>query len=161
MEYNCVCGVETIGSISNEYKYYVVAADALPKAMLKVAEAKRILKSGLAGNTSEAVKMVGISRSVFYKYKDSIRPFYDKEKDRIVTFSAMLNDYPGVLSSFLSVLANAGANILTINQNIPVNGIAPITVSAQTDGIRIELDKLMDNLRSTKGIINVDIIAGE
>lgn len=146
---------------SAEQRYYVVASDALPSVMLKVADAKRMLKSGSAKNASEAAKMAGISRSVFYKYKDSIRPFYEKGTDRIVTLSAILNDYPGVLSSFLSKIADAGANILTINQNIPANGLAPITVSVQTGGLKIEMDSLIDNLSNTSGILNVDILAGE
>ena len=142
-------------------KYYVVSADVLPNSIMRVAEALHLLKCGDAKNASSAAKMANISRSVFYKYKDSIRPFYDKNIDRIITFYAMLNDHPGVLSSFLEVLAKAGANILTLNQNIPVNGLAPITISAQTSNLKVDVDTLVRKLAKTQGVVNVDIIAGE
>lgn len=145
--------------MSNAHKYFVVEADVLPKVFIKVVAANTFLKTGEAKTASEAALMAGISRSVFYKYKDAVRPYYDKAQDRIITFYAMLMDNPGVLSSFLSKLAKAGANILTINQNIPVNSIAPITVSAQTGALKTNLDKLISTLSKTEGVVSVDIIA--
>ena len=103
-------------------KFYLVAADALPEIFLKVAEAKRMLHAGEVSTAGEAARQVGISRSAFYKYRDSVQPFNDMKTGRIITFYALLKDNPGVLSNVLSIFAGSGANILTINQSIPTNG---------------------------------------
>ena len=97
-------------------KYYIVAADALPEIFIKVAEAKRMMQTGEVDTVGEATKRAGISRSAFYKYKDSVQPFNDMKSEHIITFYAMLKDTAGVLSRVLSVFASSGANILTINQ---------------------------------------------
>ncbi len=142
-------------------KYYIVADDILPEAVVKTVQAKKLLKSGEAKTTSEAAKAVGISRGVFYKYKDKVHPFYDKGIDRTVTLYAQLQDKAGVLSSFLGVFAGAGANILTMNQNKPVDGIASISVTAQIGEMEIELDKMLEQLRSSEGIVDIDFVTGE
>lgn len=59
--------------MSNQ-KYYIVSAEALPEVFIKVAEARRMLQVGEAATVGEAARMVGISRSAFYKYKDAVRP---------------------------------------------------------------------------------------
>ena len=103
-------------------KYYLVSAEALPEVFIKVAEAKRMLQVGEADTVGEAARLVGISRSAFYKYKDAVQPFQNMRAGHIITFYALLKDIPGVLSNYLSIFANSGANILTINQTIPTNG---------------------------------------
>ena len=108
-------------------KFYLVAADALPEVFLRVAEAKRMLQVGEAATVGEAARLVGISRSAFYKYKDAVQPFQNMHAGHIITFYALLKDNPGVLSNYLSIFANSGANILTINQTIPTNGCAGVT----------------------------------
>ena len=98
-------------------KFYLVAADALPEIFLKVAEAKRMLHAGEVSTAGEAARQVGISRSAFYKYRDSVQPFNDMKAEHIITFYGMLKDNTGVLSRVLSVFAQSGANILTINHS--------------------------------------------
>ena len=120
--------------MAREIKYYIVAADALPEIFVKVAEAKRMMQTGEADTVGAATKQVGISRSAFYKYKDAVQPFNDMKAEHIITFYCMLKDNTGVLSSVLSVFATSGANILTINQSIPTNGCAAVTISAETSG---------------------------
>ena len=115
--------------MSKEVKYYIVAANALPEVFIKVAEAKRMMQTGEADTVGDATKKAGISRSAFYKYKDSVQPFNDMKSEHIITFYCMLKDNTGVLSSVLSVFATSGANILTINQSIPTNGCAAVTIS--------------------------------
>ena len=112
-------------------KYYLVTAEALPEVFLRVAEAKRMLQVGEATTVGEAAKQVGISRSAFYKYKDAVQPFQNMHAGRIITFYALLKDIPGVLSNYLSIFANSGANILTINQTIPTNGCAGVTIRSE------------------------------
>ena len=113
-------------------KYYLVSAEALPEVFIKVAEAKRMLQVGEADTVGEAARLVGISRSAFYKYKDAVQPFQNMRAGHIITFYALLKDIPGVLSNYLSIFAGSGANILTINQTIPTNGCAGVTISAET-----------------------------
>src|SRR5574344_336477 len=126
--------------MSRAVRYYIVAADALPEIFIKVAEAKRMLQTGEAATVGAATRMAGISRSAFYKYKDSVQPFNDMKAEHIITFYGMLKDAPGVLSSVLSDFADAGANILTINQSIPTNGCAAVTVSAETSDMEMTLE---------------------
>ena len=105
-------------------KYYIVEAKALPEVFLKVAEAKWLLETGEATTVNEAARATGISRSAFYKYRDAIAPFQNLMAGRILTFQFILRDVTGLLSSILTIFAQFGANILTINQTIPTNGCA-------------------------------------
>ena len=141
-------------------KFYLVAADALPEIFLKVAEAKRMLHAGEVSTAGEAARQVGISRSAFYKYRDSVQPFNDMKTGRIITFYALLKDNPGVLSNVLSIFAGSGANILTINQSIPTNGCAAVTISAETSDMRESLEELIANAAETAGVVKFEILAG-
>lgn len=141
-------------------KYYLVSAEALPEVFIKVAEAKRMLQVGEADTVGEAARLVGISRSAFYKYKDSVMPFNDMMSGHIVTFQSMLRDEPGVLSSILNIFAISGANILTINQSIPVNGCGAVTISAETSGMKDPLDELIRQLNDLDGVVQFEILAG-
>jgi len=146
--------------MSREIKYYIVAADALPEIFVKVAEAKRMMQTGEVSTVGAATKLAGISRSAFYKYKDSVQPFNDIRAEHIITFYGMLKDNPGVLSHVLSVLANSGANILTINQSIPTNGCAAVTVSAETSEMNMTLVALLAQASGVDGVVRFDIMAG-
>ena len=141
-------------------KYYIVAADALPEIFVKVAEAKRMMQAGEADTVGEATRLAGISRSAFYKYKDAVRPFNDMLHGRIVTFQVLLKDEPGVLSGALNVLAGPGVNILTINQNIPANGCAVVTISAETSEMAETLEQLMADAGNLDGVVKFEILAG-
>lgn len=145
--------------MSNQ-KYYIVSAEALPEVFVKVAEARRMLQVGEAATVGEAARMVGISRSAFYKYKDAVRPFHDMLHGRIVTFQVLLRDEPGILSGVLNVLSGTGLNILTINQNIPVNGCAVVTMTAETSALRDSLEDVLSHLSESEGVIKCEILAG-
>ena len=141
-------------------KYYIVAADALPEIFVKVAEAKRMMQAGEADTVGEATRLAGISRSAFYKYKDSVRPFNDIKSEHIITFQAMLKDSAGVLSRVLAVFAASGANILTINQSIPTNGCAAVTISAETSEMAESLEQLVADAGNVDGVVKFEILAG-
>ena len=141
-------------------KYYIVAADALPDIFIKVAEAKRMMQTGEVETVGAATKLAGISRSAFYKYKDSVQPFNDMKSEHIITFYAMLKDISGVLSRVLSVFATSGANILTINQSIPTNGCAAVTISAETMDLTVSLEELLQQLSATHGVVKAEVLAG-
>ena len=141
-------------------KYYLVDADMLPEIFLKVADAKERLQTGEAATVADAVGQVGISRSAFYKYKDAIHPFQDLKRGHIITFSLLLRDRPGALSGVLGVFAECSANILTINQSIPVNGTANVSISAETSGMSVEMEAMIARLRSAVGVIKAEALAG-
>ena len=115
--------------MAEKTKYFVLKKKAVPEVLLKVVEAKRLLDSGKAASVQEAAENVGISRSSFYKYKDDIFPFHDNAKGKTITMVIQLDDEPGLLSVVLRIVADYHANILTIHQSIPVNGIASLTLS--------------------------------
>ena len=141
-------------------KFYLVSAEALPEIFIKVAEAKRMLQSGEVRTAGDAARAVGISRSAFYKYRDAVRPFNDMKTGRIITFYTMLKNNPGVLSDVLSIFAGSGANILTINQTIPTNGCAGVTISAETSDMVDGLEELMSRAVAAQGVLKFEILAG-
>jgi len=146
--------------VSKEVKYYIVAADALPEIFIKVAEAKRMMQTGEVTTVGAATRMAGISRSAFYKYKDSVQPFNDMKAEHIITFYGMLKDNTGVLSRVLSVFASSGANILTINQSIPTNGCAAVTISAETSDMEESLESLLTAASAVEGVVKFEVMAG-
>ena len=146
--------------MSMQVKYYLVAAEALPEIFIKVAEAKRMLQTGEVDTVGAATRLAGISRSAFYKYKDAVQPFNDMKAGHIITFYAMLKDNTGVLSNVLSIFASSGANILTINQSIPTNGCAAVTISAETSEMEETLDNLIADVIELNGVVKFEILAG-
>ncbi len=139
--------------------YLVIEKSALPEIYEKVLYANSLLDSGEAKNTSEAVKLAGISRSVFYKYKDSVFSYSKKETSDIITVQVMLSDKPGILVNFLSVFYEVNANILTVTQSIPVRGRAFVSVSARVSNIKIEVDELILRLKNIKGVIKIESLS--
>ena len=146
--------------MAREIRYYIVAAEALPEIFVKVAEAKRMMQTGEAATVGAATRMAGISRSAFYKYKDSVQPFNDMKSEHIITFYGMLKDNTGVLSRLLSVFTTSGANILTINQSIPTNGCAAVTISAETSGMAETLEQLLSDVAAVEGVVKFEVLAG-
>ena len=147
--------------MGKEVKYYIVAADALPEVFVKVAEAKRMMQTGEAYTVGEATHLAGISRSAFYKYKDSVRPFNDMKAEHIITVYGMLKDSTGVLSRVLGNFAASGANILTINQSIPVDGVAHVSISARIDAMPTSIGGLLEKLSGLYGVVEVKNIMGK
>jgi len=141
-------------------KYYIVEASALPEVFLKVAEAKRLLQVGEATTVNEATRMTGISRSAFYKYRDSVLPFQNMMTGRIITYQFMLHDRKGLLSEVLSVFAEHKANIQTINSIVPTNGSALVTISAETIDLTISLEELLRQIALLPGVIKAEVLAG-
>ena len=146
--------------MANSPKYYIVEASALPEVFLKVAEAKRLLSTGEASTVNEATRMTDISRSAFYKHRDSVLPFQNMMTGRIITFQLLLHDQPGLLSSILTVFADNNANIITINSIVPTNGTAVVTISAETNDLAVSLEEMLHNLRSKEGVVKADVLAG-
>ena len=142
-------------------EYYIVDRQALPEVYAQVVEAKKLLMTGKAATVQEAVEKTGISRSSFYKYKDMIEPFTDMVRRKTVSLYARLEDIPGVLVHFLEVIEKAGVNILTINQSIPINGLADVTLSIEVLEDSWHIQEIIDGLSKVKGVDGIRVLARE
>ena len=142
-------------------KLVVVSSDVLPEIVLKVIEAKRMKARGDAVTSAEACRAVGISRSAYYKYKDSVFNYEEQLTNNIVSVYCILKDEKGVLSSIIAKLYELNTNILTINQNIPIDSVATVTFSVRFDRDAINTKKLTEELSKVHGVVDVKIISGE
>lgn len=142
-------------------EYYLIDKSVLPEVFSKVVEAKKLLQTGQCKTVNDATQKVQISRSVFYKYRDYVHVFLEKDKQNIITIILYLSDQIGVLSSVLSLMSSMGASILTINQNIPMNGIAPVSISFDTLNMDAELEQLFDEMKKLNGVLSVKPVAKE
>lgn len=147
--------------MEDKSKYFVVKQKAVPEVLLKVVDAKKLLETERAITVQEATDKVGISRSSFYKYKDDIFPFYDNTKGKTITLVVQMDDEQGLLSDLLHVVAVYRANILTIHQSIPVNGVATLTLSVEVRENTGNVSSMIDELEALEGIHYVKILARE
>ncbi|WP_066640074.1 ACT domain-containing protein [Desulfolucanica intricata] len=139
-------------------KFYLVQEDILPEAILKTVQAKELLLKGEVATVNEAVEKVALSRSAFYKYKDGVFPFNDWNQGKIVTMSLDLLHRSGVLSSILNTIAQANGNIITINQNIPMQGIANVTIAFETATLLEDIEQLLLKIQQMDGVKKADIV---
>ena len=142
-------------------RYFVVRQKAVPEVLLKVVEAKKLLESEKVMTIQEAVDAVGISRSSFYKYKDDIFQFHDNTQGTTFTLTFQMDDEPGILSDVLKIIADYGANILTIHQSIPINGIASLSLSVQILQITCDISLMIEQMEQQQGVHHVKILAKE
>lgn len=147
--------------MAKPWKYYIVNAEVLPEVFVKVVEAKELLETGEAATIHQATTQVGLSRSAFYKYKDMVRPFNDMLSGRIVTLQLTLRDQPGVLSNVLNVMASLGGNVLTINQSIPANTVAGVSIGVETSELRVNMEELLGQVAQVPGVLRCDTLAGQ
>lgn len=139
-------------------KMLLVSAQVLPSVFAKVVEAKRLLAVGKVRNLSEAAKVSGISRSALYKYKDHVFIYNEDIDQGVVTINVYLEDRPGVLSSLINRFSQEGANILTVNQNIPADGVAPVSVSARMEAGSQPQD-LLEQIRALEGVVEAKLVS--
>lgn len=142
-------------------RYYVVKEQAVPEVLLKVVQAKKLIDSGKAVSVNEAAEAVGISRSSFYKYKEDIFEFHDNAQRTTITLTFQMEDEPGILSDVLKVIAEFGANILTIHQSIPINGVASLSLSVQVLETTRDISEMLETMGKHRGVRNVKILAQE
>lgn len=141
--------------------FLLVDSSVLPDVFIKVMEVKKILSKGIVKTVNDAVREVGISRSAYYKYKDYVFPFYETSRGKVITLLFVVEDFSGILSHIINEIAYAKANILTINQNIPINGLADVTISIETTGMVKDIKELMDEISKIEGVRKHDILARE
>ena len=146
--------------MADNIKYYVVKQKALPEVLLKVAETNRIIETENI-SVADATEKVGISRSSYYKYKDDIFPFHENEKGRTVTMVIQLDDTPGVMAELLNAVARYQANILTIHQSIPINGVATLTLSVEVLQTTKNLSEMVEEIEQHSGVHYLKIVGRE
>ena len=138
--------------------YLIVNKKILPDYYSKVVEARILMESSQCKSVSDAVKKVGISRSTYYKYKDYVFPFYEASQNKIVTLTFLLEHKKGVLSSVLNTISADSGSVLTINQGIPLQGVANATVSIETANLSVDLEALLDKLRMVDGVKRLEVL---
>ena len=142
-------------------RYYVLTKRALPEVLLKVVQVKRLLMTEKKMTIQEAADQVGISRSSFYKYKDDIFPFHETEKGQTITIVIQMDDRPGVLTELLAMIAEYEANILTIHQSIPLNGVATVTLSLEVLSSTGNMEDMIEALEGREGVHYLKIAGRE
>jgi chorismate mutase len=147
--------------MNDESDFYIVDSRVLPEVFGKVMTVKKLIAADSGLSIQEAVSKVGISRSAFYKYRDYVFPLGEDKRGHTVIFAFNLYDKPGLLSTVLDIIAGEDVNILTINQTIPINGIANVTVSVEVNRIKNDMSVLLDKLRVIDGLLSINIIARE
>lgn len=142
-------------------EYYIIAREAVPATLLKTYEVGKMLKRDKSVNVKEATQTVGISRSAFYKYKDMITKYTPLKMNKIITLVMELEDVTGNLSSVLNMIARHGANVLTINQNIPINGVASISISIDTQNMKKDFGSLENKLKRIPDVRSFTAVGNE
>lgn len=141
----------------DKIKYYLVNANIIPEVFSKVITAKNLLASGEAASVCQAVRMAGISRSAYYKYKDAIFEYNTQESDETATINAKLKDNAGVLSALMSEIYKAGANVLSVNQSVPVNSVADVSITVRIAEMNISSDELVNSIKVIDGVTAVSL----
>ncbi len=144
--------------MKREEKFYLIRSDILPESIAKTIEAKKLLESGEAGTVNEAVERVGLSRSAFYKYKDGIFPFNTMMSEKIMTITMTLEHRSGILSKVLQFVAERGGNVLTINQTIPLQGIANVSMSVDMAHLTVSSTEFLEDLQQLSGVRKAMIV---
>ena len=142
-------------------RYLLVDTKVLPDIFQKIIDVKMLLAKERSKSVNEAVNKVGISRSAYYKYKDFVFPFYETTSGRVMTLYFVVEDFSGILSNIILEIARSKANILTINQNIPINGLADITISIETKDMVKSIEELLDDVRNVDGVRKQGILSRE
>ena len=141
--------------------YLIVHKSILPEYFETVLKAKHLLEEGKAKNVMQATKMVGISRSTYYKYKDYILEPIRISDGRKAVISMLLSHETGILSHMLSKISEAGASILTITQSLPVHGNASVTITLDISGMPSTITSLLNEIGDCQGVENAKLIAIE
>ena len=139
-------------------KFYLVNEVILPEAIKKTIKVKSILQLGEAKTINEAVEKMDLSRSAYYKYKDYVFPFYELSQGKIVSINALISNESGMLSNILRIIADYNGSVLTINQNLPLQGVAHVNISVETKELTLPVEDVLHEVRQLEGVIKVELI---
>ena len=138
-------------------KFYLVNEVILPEAIKKTIKVKSILQLGEAKTINEAVEKMDLSRSAYYKYKDYVFPFYELSQGKIVSINALISNESGMLSNILRIIADYNGSVLTINQNLPLQGVAHVNISFETKELTLPVEDVLHEVRQLEGVIKVEL----
>ncbi len=144
-----------------ENKFLIVSTDAIPEVFSRVIEAKDLIKQGKANSVTEATKVVGISRSTYYKYCDHVFTLKEGVKDQKISIGFTLSHESGVLSHLLELIAEANGNVLTLSQDSPINGVANVTITFDIKNIKEPVDQLIAKFKSLDGVVKAVLLSME
>ena len=139
-------------------KFYLVNEVILPEAIKKTIIVKSILQLGEAKTINEAVEKMDLSRSAYYKYKDYVFPFDELSQGKIVSINALISNESGMLSNILRIIADYNGSVLTINQNLPLQGVAHVNISFETKELTLPVEDVLHEVRQLEGVIKVELI---
>ena len=142
-------------------KFYVVSSEILPEVLEKVIEARSLLQKGKVKRISEAVKMVGISRGTYYKYKDTVFSFDQEQSRRKAVISMILRSETGSLSKVINLLSSQQIHILAITQTIPINGAHNVSFTLHVAELEISIQVLLNLLEELPMVEKADLVAVE
>ncbi len=142
-------------------QFFIVNGSVLPEIFGKVIEVKTLLATKKVKDITEGVRKVGISRSVYYKYKDNVFLLSEMSKGRKVSLTILVDHQAGALSNVLDIMAKHKANILTINQGVPINDAAYVTMTIDISDMTIDMKAFNAILMETEFILRVEVIAME
>lgn len=152
----CLWVVDNLSKVN----YYLIDSSILPEVYSKVIKAKNLISSGEASSATEAAKMAGISRSAYYKYKDKLFEYSEQAEDT-TTLNAKLHDNAGVLSSVMNEVYLAGANVLSVNQSVPVNQVADVSITIRIADSDTSNDELVERIQKIDGVVSVSYKGGK
>lgn len=144
--------------MSESTEYYIVRARAVPEVLRGVAKANQLLASGKVRTVNEAAELAGISRSSYYKFKDDIEEFHDSISGMNITIFCEINDETGILASLLGIISGCNANILTIHQSIPINGVADLSISLQIRDNTEDISQMIRKIEALGGVRKIRIM---
>ncbi|MGL5615215.1 MAG: ACT domain-containing protein [Sarcina sp.] len=139
----------------------VIDKRVLPEVFEKVINAKRLLKDGKVKEVTEATKQVGISRSVYYKYKDYVFEFAETSEGRKIIFNMIVTHKQGILSKVLNLVSEYSGNILTIDQGIPINNLAHVSITMDITSVTKDIQVILDEISELEGVEKLEFIAME
>lgn len=148
-------------TMNNQSRLIVVESEVLPEVVLKVLQVKKLLANKEEKSSASACKRIGVSRSAYYKYRNSVFSYEEKLTSKIITLYMLLKDKPGVLSGVLVSLHNLNANILTVNQSIPIDGVATVTISLRLNESFDEAVAIKNMIANMKDVVDIQLLSGE
>lgn len=142
-----------------DISHIIIDYNIAPDVFKRVITAKKLIESGKCKSVGEALEQVKLSRTAFYKYKNHIFARDEARNDSIATLAFTLDDVTGILSEILKLLAAENMSVLTINQNIPINSVANITISLRINDLSTNIDDVVLKLKKLKGVNKVHLLA--
>ena len=144
--------------MDKEKVYYIIREDVLPEAVKKTLIMKKALEENPKLSIFEASKRFDLSRSAFYKYKDTIFPIRDIQRQSILSLSIDVDDIPGILGKILRIVNDEKCSVLTIHQTVPINARATIIISLEIDAEHTNIEKLTKQIKNLEFVNGIKVI---